>query len=49
MKYSLDKMALLLSNGECDCMTLDWSKLRYHHTAALRSALIKEYSPIDDR
>ncbi|MBL1208287.1 site-specific integrase [Geminocystis sp. GBBB08] len=46
MKYSLDKMALLLSNGQCDCMTLDWSKLRYHHTAALRSALIKEYSPM---
>jgi len=24
---------------ECDCFTLDWSKLRYRHTAGVRTAL----------
>lgn len=44
MLVSLNAMARLLTNGECDAMTLDWSKLRYPHTAALRTALKKRYS-----
>jgi hypothetical protein len=26
-------------------MTLDWAKLRYHHTAAVRAVLMEKYSP----
>jgi len=39
MRSSLNAIAKLLTNGECDAMTLDWSKLRYRHTAAVRTAL----------
>lgn len=39
MRQSLDKIADILTNGECDVMTLDWSKLRYRHTSAIRAAL----------
>lgn len=45
MRQALDKIASLLTNGECDAMTLDWSKLRYKHTAALRAALMEKHSP----
>lgn len=39
MRQSLDSIASLLTGGECDALTLDWSKLRYQHTAAIRTAL----------
>lgn len=39
MRQSLDKIASILTNGECDCMTLDWAKLRYRHTSAVKAAL----------
>lgn len=39
MRQSLDKIADILTNGECDAMTLDWAKLRYRHTSAIRAAL----------
>ena len=39
MRSALSAIALLLTAGECDCFTLDWSKLRYRHTAAVRTAL----------
>ncbi len=29
MQGSVDAIASLLTNGECDAMTLDWSLLRY--------------------
>jgi len=45
IRYCLDTVAKILSQGQCDCMTLDWSKIRYHHTMALRSALIDKYHP----
>lgn len=45
MRHALDAIADLLTNGECDALTLDWSKLRYQHTAAVRSALISRYTP----
>lgn len=44
MQGSLNEIASLLTNGECDAMTLDWSKLRYQHTAAIRTALKKRYA-----
>ena len=39
MRSSLDAIAKVLTDGECDCLTLDWSKLRYRHTVAVRTAL----------
>lgn len=44
MRGSLNAIASLVTNGECDAMTLDWSKLRYQHTAAVRAALKKRYA-----
>lgn len=44
MLVSLNAIARLLTDGECDAMTLDWAKLRYPHTAAIRTALKKRYS-----
>lgn len=45
IRYCLDTVARILSQNQCDCMTLDWSKIRYHHAMALRSALIDKYHP----
>jgi site-specific recombinase XerD len=45
MNRALNAIASMLTNGQCDAMTLDWSKLRYHHTAAVRAVLIEKYSP----
>jgi integrase/recombinase XerD len=43
MARSLKAIALMLTNGECDLYTIDWSKLRYKHTAAIQSALLNKY------
>lgn len=45
MRQSLNAIASLLTNGACDALTLDWSKLRYHHTAAVRAALMQGFAP----
>jgi site-specific recombinase XerD len=45
MRRNLDLIAHLLTQGRCDSLTLDWSKLRYHHTAAVRSVLIEQFAP----
>ncbi|MBH8575209.1 tyrosine-type recombinase/integrase [Nostocaceae cyanobacterium CENA369] len=45
MEQSLNAIALLISNGECDAYTLNWAALRYQHTAAIRTALAQKYSP----
>jgi hypothetical protein len=45
MREALNAIAQLLTNGSCDASTLDWSKLRYQHTAAVRSVLMEKYSP----
>jgi site-specific recombinase XerD len=45
MRGSLNAIASMLTNGKCDAMTLDWTKLRYHHTAAVRAVLMEKYSP----
>ena len=45
MRSSLNAIALLLTDERCDAMTLDWSKLRYQHTAAVRAVLSQRLSP----
>ena len=45
MREALNAIAKLLTDGECDAMTLDWSKLKYKHTAIVRSILMEKYSP----
>ncbi len=45
MRHALNTIAQLLTNGACDAMTLDWSKLRYQHTAAIRAAFMDKYAP----
>ena len=45
MKQSLNLIAGLVSNGQCDAMTFTWHNLRYQHTAAIRSALIMRCAP----
>jgi integrase len=44
MKQSLDEIAHLLTGGECDAMSLDWSRLKYQQTMAIRSALKERYA-----
>ena len=44
MRQALDAIATLLTNGECDALTLNWAALRYKHTAALRAVLMEKYS-----
>ena len=45
MGQALDAIAALLTDGECDAMTLNWAALRYEHAAAVRAALLKRYAP----
>jgi len=45
MRQSLNAISSMLTNGTCDAMTLDWSKLRYQHTAALRAVFRDKYAP----
>jgi integrase/recombinase XerC len=45
MREALNAIARLLTNDSCDAQTLDWAKLRYQHTAAVRSVLMAKYSP----
>lgn len=45
MAASLNHMAGLLTGNQATMQTLDWSALRYQHTAALRSLLSQLYAP----
>ncbi|NJM90426.1 MAG: site-specific integrase [Hydrococcus sp. RU_2_2] len=45
IRYSLNTIADILTQGACDALTLDWSKLRYSHTAAVRVVLIENFAP----
>lgn len=45
MKHSLNTIARKLTGGRVDCFTLDWGKLRYQHTVAVRSWLMDRYQP----
>ena len=44
MKHSLDSIAGLLTGGEAKAATLDWSAVRYQHSAAIRAALAERFS-----
>lgn len=45
MGRCLNAIASLLTGGTCDALSLDWGKLRYQHTAALRSILVEKFAP----
>jgi site-specific recombinase XerD len=45
MHEALDTIARLLTNGQFDHATLDWSALRYQHTGAVRAKLAELYAP----
>ena len=42
---ALNAIARMLTNNSCDAMSVDWSKLRYQHTAAIRAVLMEKHSP----
>ena len=44
MRLALNAIASLLTNNSCDALSLDWSKLRYQHTAAIRAVLMEKHS-----
>ncbi len=45
MSEALDTVAGILTSNRCTMQTLDWSVLRYQHTAAVRSVLADLYAP----
>lgn len=45
MRQSLNAIARLLTQNQCDALTIDWAALRYPHTAAVRSVLMETYAP----
>ncbi len=45
-KQALDLAASILTSGSADCLTLDWSVVRYQHTAAVRARLLDGYAPL---
>lgn len=45
MAKDLDTIAGLLSGGRCSAETLDWSAVRYQHSAAIRAKLMEAYKP----
>lgn len=45
MRGALDAVADIVSGGEADAVSLDWSSLRYQHTQAIRTALAERYAP----
>jgi len=44
-KEALDTIAGLLTNGLADAFSVDWSKVRYQHTAMIRTRLAEVYAP----
>ena len=42
---ALNVIAGMLSEGKVDCFNLEWSKLRYQHTIAIRAKLSEMYKP----
>ena len=45
MSEALNTIAGILTTNRCTMQTLDWSALRYQHTAAVRSVLADLYAP----
>jgi integrase/recombinase XerD len=46
MRHALNAIASILTNGDCDALTLDWAKLRYSHAAAVRVTLMRKFAPV---
>lgn len=46
MEQSLNAIASLLTNNQCDAYTLNWANLRYQHTSAVQAALLSKYAPL---
>jgi site-specific recombinase XerD len=44
-KCALDTVAGILSGDRANCFELDWSRVRYQHTALVRSQLMDGYAP----
>ncbi len=44
-QHALDVIAKFLSGGELNCFEIDWSKVRYQHTALVRSHFMDKYAP----
>ena len=42
---ALNKVAFLISTGAADAQSLDWARLTYVQTAAVRAALSETYAP----
>jgi len=45
MRTALNLVACTVSGGRCDALGLDWARLRYAHTAAVRAVLVEKYAP----
>lgn len=45
MTNALNTIAYLLTSGHADALLLDWSRLRFQHTSAIRAALTEKYRP----
>ncbi len=45
MRRGLNQIAKILTGGVCDALSLDWGKLRYQHTAAVRVVLREKFAP----
>jgi hypothetical protein len=44
MRTALENIAVLVSAGRADVISLPWHELRYQHTAAVRAALAESYA-----
>lgn len=45
MRRCLNIIAHTLTSNSCDALSLDWGKLRYQHTAAVRMVLSEKFAP----
>jgi integrase/recombinase XerD len=45
MRHALNTVASLLTGGKASASTLDWSRIRFQHAAAIRSALAERFAP----
>jgi integrase len=45
MRKSLDTIAAIMTEGRCNGLTFDWSRIRYEHAAAVRAVLAARYAP----
>jgi integrase/recombinase XerD len=45
MRQALDTVAGILTGAQADAEALDWPRLRYQHTQAVRAALAARYAP----